>query len=1137
MKKIFSLLLTISICQVLYGQGAVGIGTTTPHAPLQFANFVAERKIVLYEIGNNNHQFFGFGVSGNGELKYHTGGLYDHVFETALTDTSSLEIMRMTGYGTVGIGCIPQHRLDVHYGLPRTGSHPYNRPFYVSGDIEEGSGIEFRHSNAAQGIGFSYNTIYATGNNADQMLQFASRGNAPLKFKTNGFERMTISPDGNVGIGTNPTAQLQLSNIVQNRKIILYDEADNNNQFFGFGISWGMLRYHVNGPSSDHIFFAGSSDSTSNELMRIKGTGQVGIGVTAPQNKLDIATGPTRTGTHPSNMAAYITANLTAPGIGFEIRHYDGTVGIGLGAQTMYAAGSNDNQNLTFLAKGSTGGLILKTNLLERLVVTGSGNVGIGPSSMLNRLDINNGAGARTGTHGTGLAMYVTGDFNAASNGVEFRKNDASQGIGFGYNTIYAAGAGPFQDLNLAAKGTGNLSVSTNGVERMKINGNGFTGFNVANPMSILDVSFGPRTGVHGANNALYVTGWGEFRTADATRGLGILGNQISATGNETDVDLTLAAKGGAGDISFSTNTLQRLIIAGTGELGIGVPAPANRLDVHYGTARSGVHANGKALYVTGGGEFRSADATQGLALVSNTISATGNNTSVDLAIGAKGASGNLILNTNNTEKARITSSGAMGIGTSPLASAILDVASTTKGILIPRMSTTERNAIAAPANGLLVYDITTNSFWFRKASAWVELSDNLDTEVFRNGTDKIYMGLTDSVGIGTNNPAFKLDVRTSNLRYGLAQTDGTIQLATWLGDGGEIGTVTNHAFRLFAHDGFKQFELLPNGKIGIGLYNPLNRFDINNGAADRTGTHATNQALYVTGDFGSASNGVQFRNNDATQGIGFGYNTIYAAGTLASQDLNFNAKGAAGNITFNTNGAEKMRITGTGNVGLGITNPNAALQFSNTVTAKKVVLYDLFNNANEYNGLGVGASGSMTFQVPAESANFVFSTGAGASSSLELFKFGSVSGFLMNRNLTIDASMTVWHDVTIAGNASIAGAVTLNGSINTEAFIEPTLLNSFTNWGSGYATAAYYKDKVGVVHLRGLVNRAANHNGIVVFTLPVGYRPSTSGKLLFTTQAASGVSRFDIFPNGDVVVTAGSTGWISLDGITFRAD
>lgn len=66
----------------------------------------------------------------------------------------------------------------------------------------------------------------------------------------------------------------------------------------------------------------------------------------------------------------------------------------------------------------------------------------------------------------------------------------------------------------------------------------------------------------------------------------------------------------------------------------------------------------------------------------------------------------------------------SIGIGTnSPHSSAILDVSSNGKGLLIPRLTTVQRNAIAAPAKGLLVYDSTANSLWHYDGSTWRESS------------------------------------------------------------------------------------------------------------------------------------------------------------------------------------------------------------------------------------------------------------------------------------------------------------------------------------------------------------------------------------------------------------------------------
>lgn len=65
--------------------------------------------------------------------------------------------------------------------------------------------------------------------------------------------------------------------------------------------------------------------------------------------------------------------------------------------------------------------------------------------------------------------------------------------------------------------------------------------------------------------------------------------------------------------------------------------------------------------------------------------------------------------------------SGDVGIGTTtPNSSAALDITSTSKGLLIPRMSSSQRTLIASPAAGLQVYDTDTNGVWLYNGTAWV---------------------------------------------------------------------------------------------------------------------------------------------------------------------------------------------------------------------------------------------------------------------------------------------------------------------------------------------------------------------------------------------------------------------------------
>ena len=66
-------------------------------------------------------------------------------------------------------------------------------------------------------------------------------------------------------------------------------------------------------------------------------------------------------------------------------------------------------------------------------------------------------------------------------------------------------------------------------------------------------------------------------------------------------------------------------------------------------------------------------------------------------------------LGTSGVARINILGNGLIGFGTSsPDSSSVIDLTSTTKGFLPPRMTTTQRNAIASPAAGLMIYNTTT---------------------------------------------------------------------------------------------------------------------------------------------------------------------------------------------------------------------------------------------------------------------------------------------------------------------------------------------------------------------------------------------------------------------------------------------
>src|SRR5687768_5329597 len=65
--------------------------------------------------------------------------------------------------------------------------------------------------------------------------------------------------------------------------------------------------------------------------------------------------------------------------------------------------------------------------------------------------------------------------------------------------------------------------------------------------------------------------------------------------------------------------------------------------------------------------------------------------------------------------------------GAAPDRNSMLDVSSSSKGILIPRMTTGERDLMGEPTTGMMIFNSTTNTFNYWNGSAWIAiLSGNI---------------------------------------------------------------------------------------------------------------------------------------------------------------------------------------------------------------------------------------------------------------------------------------------------------------------------------------------------------------------------------------------------------------------------
>jgi hypothetical protein len=82
--------------------------------------------------------------------------------------------------------------------------------------------------------------------------------------------RMTLTNTGSLGLNVVPNGngQLQFQNTLDNRKIVLWENANTTIDYYGFGINSGTLRYQIPAAGNVHSFYAGNTN-----LFNIWGTG------------------------------------------------------------------------------------------------------------------------------------------------------------------------------------------------------------------------------------------------------------------------------------------------------------------------------------------------------------------------------------------------------------------------------------------------------------------------------------------------------------------------------------------------------------------------------------------------------------------------------------------------------------------------------------------------------------------------------------------------------------------------------------------------------------------------------------------------------------------------------------------------
>jgi hypothetical protein len=333
------------------------------------------------------------------------------------------------------------------------------------------------------------------------------------------------------------------------------------------------------------------------------------------------------------------------------------------------------------------------------------------------------GAGATIGTQGANATIYTQGTnatISTAGSAAHIQTSHASAAVkSTNFAAVESGGAslvdGSFQPCLTWSAGGRNLTIPSG----------------TATTFNTTSYTYG--TGAAAAHR----TALGLTTLATTTPAANV------ATFLETPTSANLAAavtgETGSGALVFATSpTITTPTISGTatvsGSFGVGTVSPQTKFDVNAGTA---LYLNSFNIYgssTTGAGSVFgkiSNTNTAGRTLLSfsetpfdavtpSSIQRFGSTHSSKPNLLEVFSSGAIELIAGSATSIFCSASGMIGIGTtSPNAKAVLDLTSTTRGFLPPRMTTTQRNDITSVPAGLMVYNTTTNKLNFYNGSAW----------------------------------------------------------------------------------------------------------------------------------------------------------------------------------------------------------------------------------------------------------------------------------------------------------------------------------------------------------------------------------------------------------------------------------
>jgi trimeric autotransporter adhesin len=427
-----------------------------------------------------------------------------------------------------------------------------------------------------------------------------------------------------------------------------------------------------------------------------------------------------------------------------------------------------------------------------------------------------------------------------------------------------------------------------------------------------------------------------------------------------------------------------------------------------------------------------------------------------------------------------LTVQSQVGIGTlNPDGSAMLDINSTSGGLLIPRLTTVQRNAIPSPAEGLIVYDKTLHTFFFYENTLWNQygLGTNFGNGIggqlaFWSGSNLLtgctklsWDSTTQHFGIGTANSGHPFEISNGTVKTFCVSAAPSMTGLFNLFAGNAAGShTTSGMYNTFLGDNAGEQNTIGIHNTATGHY----ALNVNTEGNDNTafGNHAAFQNAKGQANTAVGSNALYSNGNGV-------YNTAvgYYALNVSTNSINNTAIGTSA-LQNNTDGwnntAVGMNVMLTNSLGYNNTAIGVESMRANAdgVGNAAIGYQSMFKNTSGMGNTGIGSSALYSNTT----AHFNTALGAEALYSNSTGSRSVASGYQSLRSNTTGYGNTAIGTYSLYSNTEGY----FNTAVGRDAFHEGTTYSNSTAIGYNAPITASNQVRLGDDNITSFICKGA---------------------------------------------------------------